>query len=50
MLVVMTDLINTAPILGGSFIIPESSKFLHNQRLGLVQIRDETRIDKIFLY
>lgn len=50
MLVVMTDLINTAPILGGSFIIPESNRFLHNQRLGLVQITDEQRIDKTFLY
>jgi len=50
MLVVMTDLVNSAPILGGSFLIPESNKFLHNQRLGLVQITDEHRIDKMFLY
>ncbi len=50
MLVVMTDLINIAPILGGSFIIPENDKFLHNQRLGLVQIFDEKRVDKKFLY
>jgi type I restriction enzyme S subunit len=50
MLVVMTDLINTAPILGGSFIIPENNRFLHNQRLGLVQVTDESRIDKTFLY
>lgn len=50
LLVVMTDLINTAPILGGSFLIPESNRFLHNQRLGLVQITDERRIDKGFLY
>jgi type I restriction enzyme S subunit len=49
-LVVMTDLINTAPILGGSFVIPENNRFLHNQRLGLLQIKDETRIDKTFLY
>lgn len=49
LLVVMTDLINTAPILGGSFVIPENNKFLHNQRLGLVQITDEKRIDKAFL-
>ena len=48
-LVVMTDLINTAPILGGSFLIPESSRFLHNQRLGLVLVTDEKRIDKRFL-
>jgi type I restriction enzyme S subunit len=50
MLVVMTDLINTAPILGGSFVIPENSRYLHNQRLGLVQITDERRIDRTFLY
>jgi type I restriction enzyme S subunit len=40
MLVVMTDLINTAPILGGSFLIPVENNFLHNQRLGLIQIKD----------
>lgn len=50
MLVVMTDLINTAPILGGSLVIPESNRYLHNQRLGLVQITDERRIDRGFLY
>ncbi|MFZ6681692.1 restriction endonuclease subunit S [Undibacterium sp. Tian12W] len=50
MLVVMTDLINTAPILGGAFMIPENNRFLHNQRLGLVQITDVMRIDKGFLY
>jgi len=50
MLVVMTDLINTAPILGGSFVIPEDDRFLHNQRLGLVEIKDEHRIDQSFLY
>jgi type I restriction enzyme S subunit len=49
-LVVMTDLINTAPILGGSFIIPENNRFLHNQRLGLIQIIDNKRIDNTFLY
>lgn len=50
MLVVMTDLINSAPILGGSFIIPEDDKFLHNQRLGLVRLLDERRMDPKFLY
>lgn len=50
MLVVMTDLINTAPILGGAFLIPESNRFLHNQRLGSIQITDDQRIDKSFLY
>ena len=50
MLVVMTDLVNSAPVLGGAFVIPESNRYLHNQRLGLVQISDERRIDKSFLY
>ncbi len=50
MLVVMTDLVNRAPILGGSFIIPDDDRFLHNQRLGLVQITDEYAIDRMFLY
>jgi type I restriction enzyme S subunit len=50
MLVVLTDLINSAPILGGAFVIPESNRFLHNQRLGAVQITDHRRIDKGFLY
>jgi type I restriction enzyme S subunit len=50
LLVVMTDLVNSAPILGGSFFIPKDDKYLHNQRLGLVQNIDETRIHKKFLY
>lgn len=50
MLVVMTDLINTAPILGGAFVIPENNRYLHNQRLGVIRITDDRRIDKGFLY
>jgi type I restriction enzyme S subunit len=50
LLIVMTDLINRAPILGGAFTIPEDNKFLHNQRLGLVRINDDRRINKMFLY
>lgn len=50
LLLVMTDLVNTAPILGGSFVIPENNRYLHNQRLGLVSVIDETRIDRSFLY
>jgi type I restriction enzyme S subunit len=50
MLVVMTDLVNTAPILGGSFLIPEDNRYLHNQRLGLVQVLDDKRVDRTFLY
>lgn len=37
-------------LLGSSAIIPESNKYLHNQRLGLVNSIDENRLDKKFLY
>ncbi len=50
LIVVMTDLVNTAPVLGGAFTVPESGKFLHNQRLGLVQITNEKRIQRDFLF
>jgi type I restriction enzyme S subunit len=50
MLVVMTDLIQSAPILGGAIVVPEDDRFLHNQRLGLVEFLPESPIDKVFLY
>ena len=50
MLIVMTDLVGTAPVLGGAFKIPEKNLFLHNQRLGLINILDEQVTDKDFLY
>ncbi|NKX75754.1 hypothetical protein HGG73_16520 [Rhodobacteraceae bacterium R_SAG3] len=50
LIVVMTDLVQSAPVLGGSFKIPENDKFLHNQRLGLVQIKDDADIHPDFLY
>ena len=31
-------------------MIPESGRYLHNQRLGLVQIQDDSVFDKTFLY
>ena len=34
MLVVMTDLIQAAPILGGAIVVPEDDRFLHNQHKG----------------
>jgi type I restriction enzyme, S subunit len=49
-LVVMTDLVNSAPVLGGSFSIPEDNRYLHNQRLGLVHITRPDLIDGRFLY
>lgn len=50
LIVVMTDLVQNAPILGGAFFIPEDERYLHNQRLGLVNIIDESIVDKKFLY
>jgi type I restriction enzyme S subunit len=50
MLVVMTDLIQAAPILGGVIVVPEDDRFLHNQRLGLVEFLSDAGMDKGFLY
>jgi type I restriction enzyme, S subunit len=37
-------------LLGSSAIIPRSGVYLHNQRLGLVRLRDESKTDKRFVY
>jgi type I restriction enzyme S subunit len=37
-------------LLGSSAIIPRSGLYLHNQRLGLVQVRDQSEVDKGFLH
>lgn len=37
-------------LLGSSAIIPEGDRYLHNQRLGLVQIIEDSCLDKVFLY
>jgi type I restriction enzyme S subunit len=50
LLVVMTDLTQNAPILGSPAFIPESDKFLHNQRLGKIVDLDRSRMDPRFLY
>lgn len=50
LLVVMTDLTQVAPILGSPAFIPEEPVMLHNQRLGLVQVKPDAQIDKRFLY
>lgn len=50
MLVVMTDLTQAAPILGSPAMVPEMPPMLHNQRLGLVQIKPEAELDRQFLY
>ncbi len=37
-------------LLGSSALVPEGGKYLHNQRLGLVQNLDSKLLDKRFLY
>jgi hypothetical protein len=37
-------------LLGSSALIPRSGVYLHNQRLGLVQIRDRKQTDQHFIY
>ena len=49
-LVIMTDLIQAAPILGGAIVVPQDDRYLHNQRLGLVEYLPDASIDKTFLY
>ena len=46
----MTDLKQTAPILWAPWFIGEDWLCLHNQRLWLVKILDEQKLDKKFLY
>jgi type I restriction enzyme, S subunit len=37
-------------LLGSAAIIPESGRFLHNQRIGLVSVKDETQAHLKYLY
>jgi type I restriction enzyme S subunit len=48
LIVAMTE--QAEGLLGSSAIIPRSGAYLHNQRLGLVQIRDRTQADQHFIY
>ena len=48
LIVAMTE--QAEGLLGSSAIIPRSGLYLHNQRLGLVQVRDEDKVDRRFLY
>lgn len=50
LIVAMTDLTQAAPILGAPAVIPESGRFLHNQRLGKVVDLDLTRLDRDYLF
>ena len=48
LLVAMTE--QKAGLLGSAIIVPESDKFLHNQRLGLIQNLNEKQLKKHFLF
>ena len=50
LLIAMTDLTQNAPILGSPLVIPHDGVFLHNQRLGKVEILNEDRLEKRFAY
>ena len=52
LVVTMTDLSRGADTLGSPALIPASGdrRYLHNQRVGLVCIDDESRLDKHYLY
>ena len=50
LLVVMTDLTQAAPILGSPAFVPAEPVMLHNQRLGLVQVKPGVEVDRRFLY
>ena len=52
-IVTMTDLSKSGDTIGFSAIVPKSincEKYLHNQRIGLVTIGSNNKIDKLFLY
>lgn len=48
LIVAMTE--QAEGLLGSSALIPRSGVYLHNQRLGLVQIRDRKQTDQHFIY
>ena len=51
LIVTMTDLSKTIDTLGYSALVPNSERtYLHTQRIGLVQIIDDERLDKHYLY
>jgi type I restriction enzyme S subunit len=52
LLITMTDLSKAGDTLGFPALVPEMEghRFLHNQRVGLVEIKDPTALDKHFLF
>lgn len=49
LVVTMTDLSKAADALGYPALIPEGLTYLHNQRIGKIEILDATQLDKGFL-
>lgn len=37
-------------LLGSSALIPEGDEYLHNQRIGLVEVREPDKLDRLFAY
>jgi type I restriction enzyme S subunit len=50
LLVAMTDLTQSAPILGSPAFVPDDGRFLHNQRLGKIVNLKQCRISSEFLF
>lgn len=49
LVVSMTDLSKEGATLGLPALVPDGQIYLHNQRIGLVEITDLTRVDQVFL-
>lgn len=47
-LIAMTE--QAAGLLGSPIIVPESNKFLHNQRLGLIKLKENNELSTKFLF
>ena len=50
LLIAMTDLTQSSPILGSPLVVPADRTYLHNQRLGKIVITDDQRLDRHFAY
>lgn len=50
LLIAMTDLTQESPILGSPLVVPADGVYLHNQRLGKVEIFAEDRLDRDYAY
>jgi type I restriction enzyme S subunit len=48
LIVAMTE--QAEGLLGSSAIVPTGGLYLHNQRLGLIELRDKSSVDKRFVY